>query len=29
MDIGTTTVYGQLIDLVSATFAQHGEFNAD
>ena len=28
MDIGTTTVYGQLIDLVSGdVLAQHGEFN--
>jgi uncharacterized 2Fe-2S/4Fe-4S cluster protein (DUF4445 family) len=28
MDIGTTTVYGQLIDLISGdVLAQHGEFN--
>ncbi len=28
MDIGTTTIYGQLVDLVSgAVLAQHGEFN--
>ncbi|HAA05840.1 MAG TPA: ferredoxin, partial [Syntrophobacteraceae bacterium] len=28
MDVGTTTVYGQLIDLVSGeVLAQHGEFN--
>jgi uncharacterized 2Fe-2S/4Fe-4S cluster protein (DUF4445 family) len=28
MDIGTTTVYGQLIDLISgAVLAEHGEFN--
>jgi uncharacterized 2Fe-2S/4Fe-4S cluster protein (DUF4445 family) len=29
MDIGTTTIFGQLIDLVSgAVLAEHGEFNA-
>jgi len=29
MDIGTTTVYGQLVDLVSGkVLAEHGEFNA-
>lgn len=29
VDIGTTTVYGQLIDLISgAVLAEHGEFNA-
>jgi len=29
MDIGTTTIYGQLIDLVSGeVLAEHGEFNA-
>ena len=28
MDIGTTTVYGQLVDLVTgAVLAEHGEFN--